>query len=101
MLRHPGPVCILISGWGGRPIHERKPLNRFHLQKPGRGDSKDTKATFNPSSFDSCLLYSVEFNSEFEPQLTVTLPTATGLFPRVIIIKVLSEFACRANASRD
>ena len=51
--------------------------------------------------FDSCLLYSVEFNCEFEPQLTVTQPTATGLFPRVIIIKVLSEFACRANASRD
>jgi len=50
-MRHPGPVCILISGRGGRPIHERKPLNRLNLQKPDRGDSKDTKATFNPSSW--------------------------------------------------
>jgi hypothetical protein len=101
VLRHPGPVCILISGRGGRPIHERKPLNRFRLQKPGRGDSQRHEGDIQSLVFDSCLLYSVEFNCEFEPQLTVTQPTATGLFPRVIIIKVLLEFACQANASRD
>ena len=80
MLRHSGPVCIFIFGRGGRPINERQPLNRFSFAKARQGKFQRHEGDIQSVVFDSCLLYSVEFNCEFEPQLTATQPTATRLF---------------------
>ena len=80
VLCHSGPVCIFIFGRGGRPINERQPLNRFSFAKARQGKFQRHEGDIQSVVFDSCLLYSVEFNCEFEPQLTATQPTATRLF---------------------